>query len=66
MFNWRESRIGDKITWNPADCRKHYEGAVSVVDYNHLIVTVDGMALWLDDDNVEEFYRTPNVKGILV
>ena len=58
---WRSWELGDKVFWDVTEFsdggRVFYEGRVTQIDEDHLIVEADGMHLWVDDDTADQFHK---------
>lgn len=63
--DWRSWVVGDNIKWHSENHSLHspivesfdYEGKVSQVYEDHVLVRVNYMTLYVDDDNIELFER---------
>ena len=63
--DWRSWAVGDDIIWH---CEHHssyspvieiydYTGKVSKVFDDHVLIRVEDMTLWVDDDSIERFEK---------
>lgn len=55
--DWRSWEVGRKTVFEGKDFdgKFHFEGVVTEVFSDHLIVEADGMTLWVDDNTVKDF-----------
>lgn len=55
--DWRSWEKGRKAVFegNDFDGKFYFEGVVTEVFSDHLIVEAEGMTLWVDDDTVKDF-----------
>lgn len=62
--SWRDWNVGDKVRWstNDFDGKVNVVGEVTDKEDDHLIVSADGMKLWVDDDTASSFHKESSMK----
>lgn len=56
---WKTLKINDIVWWvvDEFDGYSKHKGVVSKVCHDHVIVSADGMSLWVDDDTEYMFIK---------